>query len=67
MDIGGNGSARTSAAAAGIHGIVAGPAAHGAPANMPSEAVMRIGSVLLLIWLVIGANVGGQRPLLQRF
>jgi hypothetical protein len=34
---------------------------------MPSEAVMRIGSVLLLIWLVIGAIVGGQRPLLQRF
>jgi hypothetical protein len=31
------------------------------PANMPSEAVMRIGSVLLLICLVIGAIVGGQR------
>jgi hypothetical protein len=31
------------------------------PANMPSEAVMRIGSVLLLIWLVIGAIAGGQR------
>jgi hypothetical protein len=28
---------------------------------MPSEAVMRIGSVLLLIWLVIGAIAGGQR------
>jgi hypothetical protein len=31
------------------------------PTNMLSEAVMRIGSVLLLIWLVIGAIVGGQR------
>jgi hypothetical protein len=30
-------------------------------ANMPSEPVMRIGSVLLLIWLVIGAIAGGQR------
>jgi hypothetical protein len=28
---------------------------------MPSEAVMRIGSVLLLIWLVIGGIAGGQR------
>jgi hypothetical protein len=28
---------------------------------MPSEAVTRIGSVLLLIWLVIGAIAGGQR------
>jgi hypothetical protein len=28
---------------------------------MPSEAVMRIGSVLLLVWLVIGAIAGGQR------
>jgi hypothetical protein len=28
---------------------------------MPSEAVMRIGSALLLIWLVIGAIAGGQR------
>jgi hypothetical protein len=28
---------------------------------MPSEAVMRIGSLLLLIWLVIGAIAGGQR------
>jgi hypothetical protein len=31
------------------------------PANMPSEAVMRIGSMLILIWLVIGAIAGGQR------
>jgi hypothetical protein len=31
------------------------------PANMPSEAVMRIGAVLLLVWLVIGAIAGGQR------
>ena len=31
------------------------------PANMPSEAVMRIGSALLLIWLVIGAIAGAQR------
>jgi hypothetical protein len=30
-------------------------------ANMPSEAVMRIGSFLLLVWLVIGAVAGGQR------
>jgi hypothetical protein len=29
--------------------------------TMPSEAVMRIGSLLLLIWLVIGAIAGGQR------
>jgi hypothetical protein len=28
---------------------------------MPSEAVMRIGSMLLLVWLVIGAIAGGQR------
>jgi hypothetical protein len=28
---------------------------------MPSEAVMRIGAVLLLVWLVIGAIAGGQR------
>jgi hypothetical protein len=28
---------------------------------MPSEAVMRIGAVLLLIWLVIGAIADGQR------
>jgi hypothetical protein len=31
------------------------------PVNMPSEAVMRIGSLLLLVWLVIGAIAGGQR------
>jgi hypothetical protein len=29
--------------------------------TMPSEAVMRIGSLLLLIWLIIGAIAGGQR------
>jgi hypothetical protein len=46
-----------------IHGIVTISAVRRAryPANMPSEAVMRIGSVLLLIWLVIGAIAGGQR------
>ena len=27
---------------------------------MSSEAVVRIGSVLLLVWLVIGAIAGGQ-------
>jgi hypothetical protein len=31
------------------------------PANMPSEAVMRIGPVLLIVWLIIGAIAGGQR------
>jgi membrane protein YdbS with pleckstrin-like domain len=28
---------------------------------MPSEAVMRIGSVLLIVWLIIGAIAGSQR------
>jgi membrane protein YdbS with pleckstrin-like domain len=28
---------------------------------MPSEAVMRIGSVLVIVWLIIGAIAGGQR------
>jgi len=28
---------------------------------MPSEAVMRIGSVLLIVWLIIGVIAGGQR------
>jgi hypothetical protein len=28
---------------------------------MPAEGQMRIGSVLLLVWLVIGAIAGGQR------
>jgi hypothetical protein len=28
---------------------------------VPAEGQMRIGSVLLLIWLVIGAIAGGQR------
>jgi hypothetical protein len=31
------------------------------PVNMPSEAVMRIAPVLLVIWLIIGAIAGGQR------
>jgi hypothetical protein len=31
------------------------------PANMPSEAVMRIGSVIIIVWLIIGAIAGGQR------
>jgi hypothetical protein len=29
--------------------------------NRPSEAVMRIGTLLLLVWLVIGAIAAGQR------
>jgi hypothetical protein len=29
--------------------------------TMPSEAVMRIGTLLLIVWLVIGAIAGGQR------
>jgi hypothetical protein len=29
--------------------------------TMPSEAVMRIVSLLLLVWLIIGAIAGGQR------
>jgi hypothetical protein len=37
------------------------PLARRHPANTPSEAVMRTGSALLLIWLVIGAIAGGQR------
>ena len=28
---------------------------------MPSEAVMRIGSVIIIAWLIIGAIAGGQR------
>ena len=31
------------------------------PANMPSEAVMRIGSVIIIVWLIIGAIAAGQR------
>jgi hypothetical protein len=31
------------------------------PANMPSEAVMRIGSVIIVVWLIIGAIAAGQR------
>ena len=58
-----NGSASISSAAAGIHGIVAIPAARRAlpPANVPSEAVMRIGSVIIIVWLIIGAIAAGQR------
>jgi hypothetical protein len=28
---------------------------------MPSEAVIRMGSVLLIVWRIIGAIAGGQR------
>jgi hypothetical protein len=35
--------------------------AHAILANAPSEAAMRIGSVLLIIWLIIGAVAAGQR------
>jgi hypothetical protein len=28
---------------------------------MPPEAVMRMGSVLLIVWLIIGAIAAGQR------
>jgi hypothetical protein len=28
---------------------------------MPSEAVMRIAPMLLIVWLIIGAIAGGQR------
>src|ERR1700733_7319864 len=46
-----------------LHGIVPVRAAGGAlpPVNVPSEAVMRIAPVLLIVWLVIGAIAGGQR------
>jgi hypothetical protein len=45
-----------------VHGIVQSLlSARHYPADMPPEAVMRIGTVLLLIWLVIGAIAGGQR------
>jgi hypothetical protein len=52
-----------SSAAAGIDGIMAISAARRAPppANMPSEAVMRIGSVIIIVWLIIGAIAAGQR------
>jgi hypothetical protein len=30
-------------------------------ADMPSEAVMRIGSVIVIVWLIIGAIAAGQR------
>ena len=58
-----NESASISSAAAGINGIVAIPAARRAlpPANVPSEAVMRIGSVIIIVWLIIGAIAAGQR------
>jgi hypothetical protein len=29
--------------------------------TMPWEAVMRIGSLVLIVWLIIGAIAGGQR------
>jgi hypothetical protein len=56
-----NESASLSSAAAGVHGIVAIPAARRVPlpANMPSEAVMRIGSVIIIVWLIIGAIATG--------
>jgi hypothetical protein len=58
-----NGSASISSAAVGIHGIVAIPGCSkvATPANVPSEAVMRIGSVIIIAWLIIGAIAGGQR------
>jgi hypothetical protein len=31
------------------------------PDTMPSEAVMRTGSLILIVWLIIGAIAGGQR------
>lgn len=34
---------------------------HAAEVNMSSEAVLRIGSVVLIAWLIIGAIAGGQR------
>jgi hypothetical protein len=57
-----NGSDSISCAAAGIDGIVQSPLLAGRhPANMPSEAVMRIGSVIIVVWLIIGAIAAGQR------
>jgi len=58
-----NGSAGIPSAAAGSHGICGNPRllAGRHPANMPSEAVMRIGSVIIIAWLIIGAIAGGQR------
>jgi membrane protein YdbS with pleckstrin-like domain len=35
--------------------------AHAILANVPSEAVMRIGLVIIIIWLIIGAVAAGQR------
>src|ERR1700690_2014084 len=60
---GGNGSAGIRSPLLAFTGLWQSPllARHATPANMPSEAVMRIGSALLLIWLVIGAIAGGQR------
>jgi hypothetical protein len=34
---------------------------HSPPHTMPSEALMRIGSLVLIVWLIIGAIAGGQR------
>jgi len=34
---------------------------HPAEVNMPSEAVLRFGSLLLIVWLIIGAIAAGQR------
>src|ERR1700730_13568117 len=45
--------------AAGLHGLCI-RAARSVPVTMPSEAVMRIAPVLLIVWLIIGAIAGGQ-------
>jgi hypothetical protein len=45
-----------------IHGLWYSCCPQGAvPVNMPSEAVMRTGSLLLLVWPVIGVIACGQR------
>ena len=58
-----------SSAAAGIQGICGNPCFlhEVTSANMPSEAVMRIGSIVLIVWLIIGAIKSSPAPLLQRF
>jgi hypothetical protein len=54
-------------AAAGMHGLWYSCCPQGAaPVNMPPEAVMRTGSALLLVWLIIGAIAGGQAGLTEQ-
>src|ERR1700733_15567366 len=57
-----NGQPGTSGPAAGTRPVAfVHPQGRHPPDTMPSEAVMRIGSLVLIVWLIIGAIAGGQR------